>query len=135
MHKNQCLKRSPKAEKLFRYDKLFKLMKVNYYQGHGGPHTWAKSNGFWYSCKRWLDFRKFFTLAQISKKSAKSLAWALSTLRPRCWGKWSGTFFGRFEPNWKLSEIKPPLFSSSVVLAKIRRFMSLVAHVYFLLRN
>ena len=29
MHKNQCLKRSPKAEKLFRYDKLFKLMKVN----------------------------------------------------------------------------------------------------------
>ena len=61
--------------------------------------------------QRWLNFRKFFPLAQISKrKGAKLRLWALSGhLNRRCSGLWFGTFFWDLSQSEKISKIKLPL--------------------------
>ena len=57
--------------------------------------------------KRLLNLGKVFTLAQISKKPARSLPWAssLSVI-------WH--LFGKFEKSGKLSKIKPPFKKGSI---------------------
>ena len=60
-------------------------------------------------CYRWLNLRKFFTLTQISKNRCQITPLRTIYLPKRCSGEWFGTYFRRFEPKWKFSEIKPPL--------------------------
>ena len=74
--------------------------------------------------KRWLNLRKFFTLAQISQKRCQIIT--LSTIRQRrkSSGYWFGTFFGRFEPKWK--NIKPPLVQCNFSLKAAKLLASWV---------
>ena len=51
-----------------------------------------------------LNFRKFFTLAQITKMCQ------ITDQKRHCSGAWLDLFL-RFEPNWKHFEIEPPFVS------------------------
>ena len=75
--------------------------------------------------QRWLNLRKFFTWAQISKQRCQIKA--LSTF---FFDEWWNLFLGGLSPSEKLSEIKPPLVIIDCIFlfffgCKIWKFSSL----------